>query len=328
MNLGNNKVLKILKEIFLTITRFFAEPFKILKSKDLNFCYREAISWIKNNTIKDEGIVITSKVVKSYPEVTGYLIPTLIDAKEFELAKQYADFLVSVQRPNGAFAGPDGREYVFDAGQALRGLVAASQKWDYFKLSAIKTADYIVSCTEDNGKIPAIYNGAPSENIHVFVLPALMQASRVFGIQKYADSAKKSALYYKSVPNILNENTMIHFLAYILDGFIDLGQKEFVYETVKKIFSRQNLNGKINAYPNVNWSCSTGVAQLAIIAYKLGLKGEGDRALEYMCNLQNFSGGFFGSYGLMARYFRSEEISWANKFFIDAVILKKIINKN
>jgi malonyl-CoA O-methyltransferase len=254
--------------------------------------------------------------------VTGYLIPTLTDAGELNHAERYADFLSWIQRPNGSFSGPDGREYAFDSGQALRGLVRASQQWPRFKPVAIKTAEYIVSVIGNDGHIPSIYDSDISENVHVFILPALMEAGQVFNKPQYIEIAKKSLKYYKNVPDILNPGQLTHFLAYIMDGFIDMGEQEFVRSQVKKIFLSQRRNGGIPAYPNCNWCCSAGVAQFAIIGYKLGLYLEADKAVDYLCHIQNPSGGFYGSYGFGAKYFPGEEISWANKFFIDSVHLK------
>ena len=285
-------------------------------------CYNEALNWINNNTIPEQGINISSKQKIPYLEVTGYLIPTLIDAGEHNLAERYAEFLSYMQRPDGAFAGPDGREYVFDSGQALRGLVRASQHWDRFKPYALKTADYIASCIDEDGRIRSIYGEQISEYVHVFILPGLREAGEVFDKPDYIKASKKAINYYKNVPDILSDARLTHFLAYILDGFIDMGESEFVRPLVQKIFSSQRKDGSIPAYPEVNWTCSTGLAQLAIIGYKLGMNERADKALNYMCCIQNPSGGFYGSYGHGANYFQKEEISWANKFFIDAIHLK------
>jgi malonyl-CoA O-methyltransferase len=317
------KKLKTLRKFLWPVQRILFEIQRIFfQRKKIILNYNKAIDWIKKNTISGKGIIVSSKQKIPYPEVTGYLIPTLMDAGEYGLAEQYSDFLSDVQRPNGSFAGPDGREYIFDSGQALRGLVRASQKWDRFKPVAIKTADYIVSCIKENGQIPCIYGKEITECINVFLLPALLEAADFFGKPDYLAAAKKTLSYYKNVPDVLNKNRLTHFLAYIIDGFIDMGEADFVRPLAKEILSRQKANGKITAYPNVDWSCSTGVAQFAIIAYKLGLNKNGDKAIDYLCGIQNYSGGFFGSRGLFAKYFRNEEIPWANKFFIDAIHLK------
>lgn len=284
--------------------------------------YKKALEWIKINTLPEQGIVVTSKQRIPYLEVTGYLIPTLIDANELILAKRYAEYLCYMQRPNGAFAGPNGKEYVFDSGQALRGLIRASQQWAEFRPYAVKTADYIVSCIERDGRIPSIYPGNISEHVHIFILPALAEASQMFNNKDYLDKAKLSISYYKESNQIININMLTHFLAYIIDGFIDMGEQNFVNDFVNDIFINQLKNGMLPAYPDKNWTCSTGLAQFSIIAYKLGMNVQAEKAINYLCTIQNDSGGFFGSYGRGSEYFKDEEISWANKFFLDAIHLR------
>lgn len=280
--------------------------------------YNDALEWIKRNTIPEKGIPVSSRRHEPYPEVTGYLIPTLMDAGEYGLARQYAEFLAYMQRPDGSFAGPDGRAYAFDTGQALRGLVRASRQWEKYRPYAGKAAEYVVSCVDRDGRIPSMYGDAISEYVHVFILPALLEAGDLFRNGEYLEAASRSVGYYKAQDDILAP-CLTHFYAYILDGFIDAGEAAFVRDAVKQAFSAQRHDGSVTAYPGVGWVCSTGLAQLAIIADKLGMCAEADRALRYLCKVQNSSGGFYGSYGAGAKYFPREEISWAGKFFLDAI---------
>jgi len=296
---------------------------RLLKQKNnIISSYNKALNWIKNNTIPEQGIIVSSQKRVPYLEVTGYMIPTLIDCGEYNLAEQYAEFLSYMQRPNGAFAGPDGKEYIFDSGQALRGLLRASQHWDRFRPFALKPADYLISSVKKDGQIPSIYGEEISEYVHVFMLPTLVETAHILNKPEYLEIAKKSLTYYKNAPDILNDNRLTHFLAYIIDGFIDMGEADFVRPLVKEIFSSQKKNGSIPAFPNVKWTCSVGTAQFAIIGYKLGMYEEANKAINYLCKIQNPSGGFYGSYGIGADYFPDEEISWANKFFLDAINLK------
>ena len=61
---------------------------------------------------------------------------------------------------------------------------------------------------------------------------------------------------------------------------------------------------------------------------------KGNRVFDYACMLQNDSGGWYGSYSVSwidgfkrgrqkAYYFPDEEISWANKYFLDALAYKE-----
>lgn len=293
------------------------------KDIDATLNYRQALHWIRENTLHEKGIVVSSVQKIPYLEVTGYLISSLMEAQEYDLAKQYAEFLSFMQRPNGSFAGTDGREYIFDSGQALRGLVCAARRWEEYKKYAEKTADYLRSSIQEDGRMPAIYNNEIPEAVHVYALKGLVDAADLFHKPDYLQKAKKAVQYYKNYPNVLDERTLTHFLMYIIDGFIEMGETDFIRPAFEKIMSTQKKNGSLSAYPHVSWACSVGLAQFAVICYKLKFTDAGDRAIGYLCSLQNPSGGFYGSYGMGSAYFPKEEISWANKFFIDAIRLKE-----
>jgi hypothetical protein len=91
-----------------------------LSSKDQNMIkhYESAIAWVKKNSLPEQGVAYSNVRRVPYLEVTGYLIPTLLDAGENVVALQYADFLSWIQHPDGAFTGIDGKKYIFDTAQA------------------------------------------------------------------------------------------------------------------------------------------------------------------------------------------------------------------
>ena len=80
----------------------------------------------------------------------------------------------------------------------------------------------------------------------------------------------------------------------------------------------QQSTGAVPGYHDVPWICSTGLAQLGLVWYRLGERRRADAALKFLSLLQNPSGGFFGSYGIGATYFPAEEISWAAKYAVEA----------
>ena len=96
-----------------------------------------------------------------------------------------------------------------------------------------------------------------------------------------------------------------------------------IVEDVSDVARVQRRDGSIPAYPDVEWVCSTGMAQYAIVWYVLGERERADRAMAFLEKIQNPSGGFFGSYGKGAKYIAGGEISWANKYFLDAWRLKR-----
>ena len=51
----------------------------------------DALSWLHKHTLPQQGIAVSSAAgAPAYAEVTGYLIPTLLDWGEHELAGAYA----------------------------------------------------------------------------------------------------------------------------------------------------------------------------------------------------------------------------------------------
>src|SRR5262245_51332519 len=86
-----------------------------------------ALAWLRAHELDTGGIRGHSRHARAYPEVTGYLVPTLLEYGERDLATRLVHWLLSVQAPEGFFTDPDaGMPYVFDTGQGLRGLLAAA----------------------------------------------------------------------------------------------------------------------------------------------------------------------------------------------------------
>jgi malonyl-CoA O-methyltransferase len=113
-----------------------------------------------------------------------------------------------------------------------------------------------------------------------------------------------------------------------LEALVDLGQKQLALQGMNELETFQRHDGAIPAYADVDWVCSTGIFQYSVIWYKLDQPEKASRAFNYAKRLQNFSGGFFGSYGLNSTYFYNQEISWAVKYFLDALWWKNKLTIN
>jgi len=283
---------------------------------------QQAIQWVYNHTLPLNGIQVSSTKLYPYPEVTGYLVPTLLAYNQVNLAKRYLDFLSWIQQPNGAFVGTDGQEHFFDTAQVLRGFNAGYIKWGQYKEQIEKVCDYLLSQMGSNGEVQTQYKDDKINGVILFGLPPLMKAAEIFRKKKYAKYANATKDYFQRKPEILNPNLLSHYSAYIVDGFIEMQESDFVFPFTKKYFEKQKSSGGITGTPYTPWICSTGVAQFAIIAYKLHMNQQGDDCLKWLLSHQNRSGGFWGSYGLAKNYFPFEEISWTIKFFLDAIQIK------
>jgi malonyl-CoA O-methyltransferase len=107
-----------------------------------------------------------------------------------------------------------------------------------------------------------------------------------------------------------------------MEALVELGELELARSGMADVERLQRKDGSIPAYPDVDWICSTGIAQYAGVWYRLGERERADRALAYLERIQNDTGGFFGSRGRGASYMPGAEISWAVKYFLDAHRLK------
>lgn len=293
-----------------------------------------AVNWIKANTVPNEGIIVSTKKRISYPEVTGYLIPTLYKAGERDLASQFVRWLVTVQQPDGSFLGP-GRKvsFAFGTGQIIRGLVTGLDDLPELEQPLRRACDWIVDNSSADGRLPipsdenawSIGNrGIISEGVHLYTLPPLMEAGERLNEPRYIKFAQKGLDYYlKNVEltNFQRPNMLTRLFLYIQEALCDLGADEVARKGMQSLAPFQWSNGGIPAYSDVAWVCSPGQAQAAIVWYKLGEKERADLTLSFMKTLQNPSGGFFGSYGVEADYFPEAEISWAVKFYLDAFFL-------
>ncbi len=294
----------------------------------LKLCTR----WIRRYTAPDAGIAITSRQCDPYPEVTGYYIPTLLGIGEHELARKFGAWLVSVQRPDGSIPGLGCNEgFAFDTGQVLRGWIALLERSPELEGPVRRACEWLIQSSDpatarlttpaQGGLWSLGARGEVSEGIHLYTLGPLRRAGELLNEPKYIDFANRSLGYYlRHLPltKFEQRNALSHFYAYIQEALLELGCEEEVRIGMGSVARYQQANGAVPAYFDAPWVCSTGLAQLALVWFRLGELQRANAALEFLGQLQNPSGGFFGSYGVAAEYFPAEEISWAVKYAVDA----------
>lgn len=309
---------------------------------DYKKCLQNAFAWIELNSIQNEGIVVSSKKRVSYPEVTGYYIPTLLNWEKKEKAVQFAKWLLSIQKKDGSWFDSDDKEpYVFDTAQILKGMLAIRNELPEVKDSILNGCNWIFGYMQENGRLitPSLSawgkDSFCSEMIHLYCLSPLLEAGKIYGHPEYQENVKRIAAYYieNHRDRIVNFNMLSHFYAYVMEGLFDIGEREIVEEAMEKMARIQKSNGMISGMKDVAWTCSTGCFQLALVWYKLGKKELGDKSFQYAAGLQNGTGGWYGSYPtkqiqrylpgkFRPYYFEDAEISWAVKYFLDAYYWK------
>lgn len=304
----------------------------------------KTIEWIHINTINGNGITVTSKERRIYPEVTGYYIPTLLEWNEKELAVSYAQYLCSIQKEDGSWYDPaDSAPYVFDSCQILKGLLAVRKILPQVENNIIRGVDWVLTNMQPSGRLitpnaDAWGNdeGFCSELVHVYCLSPIYEAAEVFGRFDYKTKADKIIAYYKKEKGdkIRNFSLLSHFYAYVMEGLYDIGEIDLCSECMNRLEKYRNTKLGIPGLKDVPWVCSTGMFQLAIVWYKLGDLERGNSLFEYAASLQNKTGGWYGSYPAPSKwarfylgkkrpwYFPDEEISWANKYYLDALTWK------
>ena len=278
------------------------------------------LRWIRAQEMSTGGIRVHSQHARAYPEVTGYLIPTLLQYGERDLAERFTRWLIDSQRPDGGFNGSDGKPYVFDTGQALRGLLAGSALWPEALDTARRAADYLLGKMQDGGSggFGERYGGEIPEAVHLYVLPPLVELSRRVDRPEYRRAAERCLDHYCGSDDLLRIGDLTHFLAYELEALIDLGRPAPAAAVLEALRGEQAPDGALRGREGARWVCTPGLAQTAICWYRLGQAKPADRALKWLDAHQQPSGGFLGSYGEDGTYFPAVELSWAAKFYLDA----------
>jgi len=303
-----------------------------------------AFNWIENNSINNEGIIVNSQMKISYPEVTGYYIPTLFKWGEKERALSYADWLCEVQFDNGAWRDPSGEiECIFDTGQIFRGLLEINQLTDNENIhnALVKASEWLKSQIDENGviNVPDIdawdSRQVPKDYILLYSLEPIIRVAKELKDEELLSKALKAIENYLSKSDLTDFGCLSHFHAYIMEALCDLGYEQRALEGMKIVEELQREDGSVPAYKDKKWVCSTAMFQYAIVWYKLGKSEQAEKVYEYAITLQNQSGGWYGSYGepyktlskfgrfvpALAMYFPRAEISWAVKYFLDATEL-------
>jgi malonyl-CoA O-methyltransferase len=260
----------------------------------------------------------------AYPEVSGYLVPSLIAYGERGLARRSLEWLINIQQPDGSFTDPDGgAPYIFDTGQVLRGLNAGIGLVPGAAGAAGRAAHWLVGRMIDGGQggFPEAYQGLDHvpETVQLYVLSPLREAATLLGEPNWAEAADRCLQYYLGRPDLLDlDRSLTHFLAYEIEALIDLGQADLVGPTLERLERLQRRDGSLRGICGADWVCTPGLLQIAICWYKTGRPEPADRAIGWVERHQLSSGGFLGSYGRRAWYFPKEELSWTAKYYLDA----------
>ncbi len=237
----------------------------------------------------------------SYPETTGYIIPTMFDyyqccgERDFYLrAIKMADFILSIQNHDGSIYGGEvgfsRGKTVFDTGQILFGLTRAFRETgdERYRAAAMKAGEWLISVQEDDGAWRQYEYGGMAHVYNTRVAWGLLQLHDITGDGRYLRSARQNidwALSKQAANYWFSENAFTpfdspftHTIAYALEGILEsgvyLGEDAYIKATLDSaqtllrcLASGDFFKGTYDSQWNsrAHYSCLTGNAQISII---------------------------------------------------------------
>ena len=271
------------------------------------------LRWIIDAQHPDGGIAAYYSLLtgysQSYPEVTGYIVPTLYDFarstrddRAVSVAESATRWLLSLQMPTGAFPGGlhgglathESQPSVFNTGQILQGVVRAHVETNRPEIlqAAVAAGDWLIKVQQPDGSWsgPAAYQNA-AHTYYSMVAWALAELSDDSGDPKYAVVAERNMDWVLSHfrpsgwvdgINLQGHPNYLHFIAYVLQGVLECGilrQRNDAIEAVaksswallRKFEANKFLLGAFDAdFKNgQRFTCLTGNAQISCVWLRL-----------------------------------------------------------
>jgi radical SAM superfamily enzyme YgiQ (UPF0313 family) len=310
-----------------------------------------------------------------YPETTGYIIPTLIQASKLfndsdlvRRAVAAADWEIEILLPNGAVRGGHYSQNhrspaVFDTAQVIRGLLAVHQITNDRKYldAAKKSADWILT-NEHNREGFWLANNADCVNpktttYNIYAAVPIVELGLLTKNNDYIDLGRRVASYtiqhqtasgwFKEADFENREDTLLHTLAYTIDGLCDVGHllndANYITATRKaldRVIGKMSKDGFLpgrfleNWDTTVEWSCLTGSAQIGVSCMKAWSLTKDQRYYDaaksvctYILQRQNRTyeehggqGAVWGSWPIDGGYQPYQALNWAAKYFADLLI--------
>ena len=272
---------------------------------------RSVVGWMLDAQRPDGGIAAYYSLLtgysESYPEVTGYIIPTLYDFERLtgDLAVRHAsylatDWLLSLQMPSGAFPGGlrgpanEAQPSVFNTGQILRGLVRAyveSGNSNTLK-RAVAAGDWLAAIQQADGSWTglAVYQGT-AHTYYSMVSWALAQLAAESRDPRHAAAADRNIDWVLSHVqpsgwidgiNLSGHPAYLHFIAYVIQGMLECGilrrrddaiqaAAKSAWVLLRKFETHKRLLGTYQPdfKGDRRFSCLTGNAQMSCIWLRL-----------------------------------------------------------
>jgi hypothetical protein len=267
------------------------------------------LRWILDAQRPDGGIAAYYSLLtgysESYPEVTGYIVPTLYGVSRFTgddgavvAAERATRWLLSLQMPTGTFpAGLQGdaaRPSVFNTGQILQGLVRAHRETNRPEIreAAVNAGNWLIDIQQADGSWsgPGAYQNA-AHTYYSMVAWALAELSECAADHRYGSAAERNLNWvlthfrpsgWIDGVNLRGHPNYLHFIAYVLQGVLECGillRRNDAVEAVARsswVLLRKFETNKylLGAYETdftagQRFTCLTGNAQMSSVWLRL-----------------------------------------------------------
>jgi hypothetical protein len=260
----------------------------------------------------DGGLSANYNILKcqwapSYPEITGYTIPTLLRyAKRYSrddihnVVLKMTEYELRIQLSEGGIPCTIGREgnqlrpIAFDTGQVLFGLLETNEEFNDNRYldAAVRAGDWLVASQAKDGSWQDYHLNDSSLTIDARVAWPLILLYKRVGKRNYLETSYRQLEWvlgqqnpngwYQNCSFTPNNSPITHTLAYTIEGLLEsgllLGETQMVIAARKaadaileEIKPSGYLPGAFDEEwrPTVSWNCLTGSAQMAIIWLRL-----------------------------------------------------------
>lgn len=269
-----------------------------------------AIAWLKraqditgNDGVAQTYLVKSRRWAPSYPETTGYIIPTfyryaeLVGDKDARArARRMADWEIDIQHPSGGVLagalGDSDQPTIFNTGQVIFGWVRAFEEEgdERYREAAVRASNWLLEVMDDDGcwrKFGSPMTGKQINTYNTRSAWSLARTYQITGDTRFLEAAVRNCEWALTQANdkgwldnnCLQDNVQpfTHTIAYAMRGLLEIGaqagREDFVLAArrigdavLASLPQDGRLPGRFDSSwrPTVSWSCLTGDCQLGI----------------------------------------------------------------
>ncbi len=264
-------------------------------------CRAQDLSVSHDGGVSRDYSLVRGGWATSYPETTGYIIPTMLacarlfsDERLRDRARRMLDWCVEIQLDDGGFQGGriDARPVVpvtFNTGQILLGLAAGQLEFGDYLEAMQRAADFLANSLDDDGcwrSHPTPFAAPGEKTYETHVSWGLFEAARIVSGRGYAEAGLKQVRWalaqqrdngWMNLCCLTNPAApLTHTIGYVQRGILEAyrysSEQDFLSAAVRladgllgAVGDEGYLPGRLDSawQPVADWVCLTGSAQNA-----------------------------------------------------------------